>query len=239
MQITVQSITPNDSAFVLVEHNWAAPDSFKTPDPNYKLSPYHYWKVSGIVPALFDATGTITYDGRALTGSGGGYLDDQLLTKTNQEDSIVLMYRKNASDDWNLFPYCTKTKGNITDKYGILKIDSLLLGEYTIAFAYKLGAGITENVVKNSILVYPNPFSESTTIKIASIRFASGNLPFSGYQVSGIKIYDVLGKEVKAIITRNSDSFVIHRGSLLNGIYFLKIQSADATIIATGKIVIQ
>ena len=228
MQISVQSITPNDSAFVLVEHNWAAPDSLKTPNTYFKLSPYHYWKVSGILPALFDATGTITYDGRAQTSGGGGYLDHQLLTANNQEDSIVLMYRRDASDDWILFPYYTKTMSNLTDKYGTIKIDSLLLGEYTIAFAYSLSNGIKEEDSFTSVTVFPNPFSETTTLKI------SGGKP-GDYE---LKLFDVYGKVLLNEPIHNSSQFVIRRKNMSAGIYFYKVESADE-VIAAGKIVVE
>jgi hypothetical protein len=227
MAVTVQSITPGDSAFLLVEHNWAPPDSFKTPNPNYKLSPYHYWKVSGILPNLFDATGSITYDGRTSSTSGGAcWLDQQLLTNSNQEDSIVLLYRKNAADDWGLFPYYTKTKGNLTDKYGTIKIDSLLLGEYSPAFAYTLSNGMAENKNENSVIVYPNPFSKSATLTVKG----------SGLKVQHweLKIYDVLGNCVHRQAL-NAQSSPLNL-DIPAGIYFYKLESSGE-IIATGKIV--
>jgi len=232
MQISVLAITPGDSAFVLVEHNWAAPDSFKTPNPDYKLSPYHYWKVSGLFPALFDATGTITYDGRTTGTSGGNYyLDHQLITATNQEDSIVLMYRKDAADEWNWFPYYTKTMGNLTDKTGTIKIDSLLPGEYTIAFAYLLNNAVAENENETSVLVYPNPFSTSATLEInfPLIKGAKGDAVFV--------MYDVYGREMMRLpIT--CYRLPITRGNLASGFYFYKLQSNDE-MIGSGKIIIE
>lgn len=222
MQITVQAIT--DSAFIFVEHNWAPPDSFKTPNPNYKLSPYHYWKVSGIVPNLFNATASILYDGRTSCSSGGNcWLDNQLLTASNQEDSIVLLYRKNAADDWNYFPYYTKNEGNLTDKTGTIKIDSLLLGEYSLAFAYSL-SGISENSFDNSILVYPNPSSGQFTVY--GLRSAVE-----------LCVYDVFGNKVLDK-TVNRKQETVNMSGANSGIYFYQLKSSGE-IISAGKLVIQ
>lgn len=223
MQISVLSLTPGDSAFILIEHNWAAPDSFKTPNSNYKISPYHYWKVSGILPNIFDATATVKYDGTLSTSGGSGYLDHQLITATNQEDSIALMYRKDASDDWALFPYYTKTMGNLTDKNGTLKIDSLLLGEYTIAFLKNGSSGIQENENENSIVVYPNPSNGQFTVRSSEFRIQS------------LEIYNTLG-EIIYQKTLNSKLGTLNL-NLPSAIYFLHVKTPVG--VAVKKMVIQ
>ncbi len=231
MQITVQSITPNDSVFIFIEHNWAPPDSFKTPNINYKLSPYHYWKVSGILPTLFDATGSITYDGRAILSGGNGYLDHQLLTATNQEDSITLLYRKDASADWWWFPYYTKTMNNLTDKFGTIKIDSLLLGEYTIALLKNGSMGIAENENENSVLVYPNPTNGKANVLISR---------FENLTMKDIEIYNVYGQKIYSAANfqiGSSSNFQIDISSQPTGIYFLHLKTPDG--FAVRKIVKQ
>lgn len=230
MQITVQSIT--DSIFILVEHNWAAPDSFKTSNPNYKISPYHYWKVSGIFPQPLDATGSITYDGRAITSSGSGYLDHELLTANNQEDSLVLMYRKEASSDWAWFPYYTKTISSPADKYGIIKIDSLLPGEYTLALLKNGILGMAESKNENSVLVYPNPFNETATVRIRD----------KNHTAYEFKLYNVFGQKILNENIQNSKELIIRKGSLTSGIYFYTISShedGNLITIGTGKIIVQ
>lgn len=234
MQIAVQAITPNDSAFMLVEHNWAPPDSFKTPNLNYKLSPYHFWKVSGILPSLFDATGSITYDGRAILSGGNGYLDHQLLTATNQEDSIALLYRKDPSSDWNWFPYYTKTMNNLTDKFGTIKIDSLLLGEYSIALLKSGNNSIVESKNENTILIYPNPSEGKIWISIPSGQVALTGGSGSQYK---IEIHNVLGECVyKSLIPARStgepnSKSLIDLSSRPGGIYFLRLKTSDGTTV--------
>ena len=226
MQVSVKTLPPGDSAFIFIEHSWAPPDSFKTPNPAFKLSPYHYWKVSGILPGLFDATATIVYDGRTVTGGGLGYLDHQLLTNTNQEDSIVLMYRKNPGDEWKVFPYFTKTINNLTDKYGTVKIDSLLLGEYAFAFAYTLN-GIIENENTMNVSVYPNPFSESAVIILDRIP----------HEKTTIRLLDVYGRMVLTS-PFDSDRVKISRADLSPGVYFYQVRSGQHCPVS-GKIIVQ
>lgn len=230
MQITVQAIPPNDSAFILVEHNWAFPDSFKTLNPNYKLSSSRWWKVSGIFPPLFDATSIITYDGRTIISGGGGYLDNDLITANNQEDSIALLYRKDASDDWKWFPYYTKTMGNLTDKYGTIKIDSLLPGEYTIAFLKNGNMGISETGNTPSIAVFPNPSSGIFELRITDC------------QNCRLEIYNIYGKKVLQSEIRNlpagqaGPESEIFKFDLPDGMYFLQVKSQNHT--AVKKIII-
>lgn len=216
LQLTVQSITPNDSALILIEHNWAPPDSFKVPNPNYKISPYHYWKVSGILPPLFDATASVMYDGRICTSGGGCYLDHQLITATNQEDSIVLLYRKNTADDWSLFPYTTKVLGPLTDKNGTIKIDSLLLGEYAIAFAYVLNNSVLENEISNSIAVFPNPSTGAFTVQSSKLK------------IKNSEILDVTGRIIKSAVLENG---ILNLHGAESGIYFLKIKTEKGTAV--------
>jgi len=128
MNINVSAIT--DSAFIRIEHNWTAPDPIAT-TTIYKLSPNRYWKIDGILPAIFSASAQMFYDGKE---SGSSYLDHLLITDTLSEDSLVLLYRRKAADNWYEYEYYTKnTFGNPNDKFGLIEIDSLLLGEYVFA----------------------------------------------------------------------------------------------------------
>lgn len=68
------------------------------------------------------------------------------------------------------------------------------------------------------IYIYPNPFIETTTLQIVP----STRERITNYD---LKIYDLFGREVKAKIIRNSDSFVISRGDLPSGMYFLQVKS--------------
>lgn len=91
------------------------------------------------------------------------------------------------------------------------------------------GLGVNELAYNNpDVVIYPNPFLETTVLRITNVRITDYNL----------KVYDVFGKAVSVEFTRNPDSFVIRRGNLASGIYFYKLSSPDE-IISAGKIVVQ
>lgn len=236
MQVVVQNITPGDSAFLFVEHNWVAPDSFKIPNPNYQLSPQRYWKVSGMLPQLFDATATITYDGRTVMSGGGGYLDNQLITSTNLEDSVVLLYRLSAAYDWSWFPYYTKTISNPADKYGIIKIDSLLLGEYTIALLKNGVLGVSENENNIGIDIYPNPTNGIFFITIDNVTLSQFTL--SEAEGKGqIEAYNIYGELVLTLPINQLTNQPINLSSHPNGIYFVKVKTPEGVVVK--KIMLQ
>jgi len=55
-----------DSSLVRVTHNWVAPDSLKIPVEGLRLSPYRYWKVTGVFPESFQARGKFFIAGRVI-----------------------------------------------------------------------------------------------------------------------------------------------------------------------------
>jgi hypothetical protein len=75
--------------------------------------------------------------------------------------------------------------------------------------------------------IYPNPFSEYAVIQITD---------HSELQISDIKIFDLFGKEIQAVIIRNSDAFVISSEGLPAGIYFCEIRKGKVSM--TEKFVV-
>jgi len=140
-----------DTAFLSVQHMWVAPDPIKVNPFNAKISNSHYWIVGGIFPEVFKATGTLEYQ----NNSENAFLDADLVSIT--EDSLILVYRKDATEDWKQFPYYTPVKLSLTDGKGFIRIDSLRQGEY--AFANGFLDYVSTNEVKNLIdlKLSPNP----------------------------------------------------------------------------------
>lgn len=89
-------------------------------------------------------------------------------------------------------------------------------------------SGLNNSDEETTILkVYPNPFSETATLRITNPQIMNGE----------IKMFDIFGKEISSETIRNSSSFVIRRGNAADGIYFLHLRSYDAVI--SKKISIQ
>ncbi len=210
---TNASIT-TDSAWIRIEHNYTAPDTFKAGGMRYDISPNHYWRVDGIFPASFQATAVINYDGRNITSGGPGCLDNNFLFNTNLEDSIVLLYRASRANDWALEPNITKITGSLTDKFGSITINHLRKGEYTLALR-GFFTGIPEIHATSLITrVYPNPSSSLFTVELETS--VSGKEPLS------ITVHDIGGRQMlQEAVT--SDRFSIHTDTWAPGVYILTI----------------
>ncbi len=75
--------------------------------------------------------------------------------------------------------------------------------------------------------VYPNPFTEGTTIQFSNPK----------HELHSLSIYDVHGKLVRGYAPASGSSIAIERNSLPAGLYFFRL-SAGQTIKANGKIII-
>ncbi len=227
MTLSVNSIS--DSALVRVEHNFTAPDDYHHCCKPYRLSPNHYWKVDGILPANFKSAATLNYDGRTLNYSGNYWLDNNLIT--TYEDSLVLMYRRNAADDWNVYPYYRKNVlGNNNDKHGIITIDTLQLGEYVFAMNdYLLGINSIP-AETNSIKVFPNPTANFITVDLSSATNKTSDN-------SLLIITDITGRIIYKEKLSQQNTVNINTSTFDNGIYFVSLKSKDK-IIANNKFIV-
>ncbi len=228
-KMTLNVLSIIDSAFVKIEHN------FTTPDPAYaipyRLSPNHYWKVDGILPSIFRSKATLNYDGRTTAFSGNYWLDNNLVTTF--EDSLVLLYRRDASVNWSVYPFYTKNMlSNNNDKRGIITIDSLQLGEYVFAMMdYASGiqqVGFVDD--KHTLALYPNPANDKLTIDL----LASGIKSFDN---TICIITDVSGKIIYKEKIKHQNTISINTVGFSNGMYFVSLKTNDE-ITAETKFVI-
>jgi len=214
-------ISATDSSFVRVEHNWVAPDDFKTTIQGVGISKERYWKIDGIIPTNFIMSGKFLYS--TSTNSTNGYLDNLLIT-TNS-DSLVLLYRKNTSEDWQIKNH-TKQGNDIS---GYIITDSVKTGEYALGIRdWNLYHSISENNVNNNnLLIYPNPANNSCVIKF---NFNSGDV---------IKVVDSLGNVYKTININNSDNKInLDLSNFKSGFYFVKLTNKNNKTF-TSKLVIK
>ena len=87
-------------------------------------------------------------------------------------------------------------------------------------------SGISQLTNTVSTLVYPNPFSTSTTIKFIS--------PQKNIELN---IYNVCGQLVRTMQNISGDNIEIDRGNLPSGVYFIQLTQNDQNI-STGKLII-
>lgn len=163
-------------AWVRVEHNWVAPDPMKTVVSGLHISDERYWKVDGIIPNGFTASATISYDGTATSG----YLDQRLIT--NDEDSLVMLFRPDGRSDWAVHPdFTINTQGIVNNKRGQITINNITKGQYVLGIrdyeraandtqlvsspCFVLGETETDAAPELNLQVFPNPAKDSFYIR--------------------------------------------------------------------------
>jgi len=88
-------------------------------------------------------------------------------------------------------------------------------------------SGIAEHL-SNSLVVYPNPFTKQTTIKLLNKTDI----------VKEISLYNPIGQKVKLISSSiNRDIITLERGNLVKGIYMLLIRTENYT--SKSKLVVE
>jgi aminopeptidase N len=216
-------ISVPDSALVRVEHNWVAPDPLKTANPDIKrLSDYHYWKVDGILPNSFIAKGKFKYN--RIVSSSTGNLDNILLPYVSSTDSILLLYRKNAAEDWKIIDF--SRFGNTSTGY--LVVDTLRKGEYTLAVGTPYWAYINKNEKPGGDLnVFPNPSNNSFTFS------------FSVTNKAEIKIYNSLGVEIDSMkIGPEMKTAIWNANDNSSGAYYARLMTENKKLITEKKLLL-
>lgn len=214
-----------DSAFIRIEHHYAPADDFKFPNANFKVSKNHFWVVNGLDLQKAKIKANINYDGRPSGSNGTGYLDMDL--GLNNEDSVYLLYRKNAGQDWQIFPnYIQNQLGN-SPKFGRFEIDSLIAGEYTIGYGEKLVLSAPKKKEKDNkkLKIFPNPSKKE-------INFNWDGNPNENYT---IQIFDLKGSLVHQTSVRSN--VLLWNHNLENGFYEVKVKNNEQFILSDKFIV--
>jgi hypothetical protein len=207
----------SDTALVRIEHNWVGADDFHYPSPNIKISPQRYWKVDGFFPNGFHAKARFTYDGRTSGTGGAGFLDHELIG--NSIDSIIFLYRRNASENWQECPNAIQQHaGSTISKFGFFNVDTLMKGEYCFAYGDKTTLSVRKNDDPVfTLVVYPNPAS-----KLLNISTSNENL--ATYYLT-----DILGNKVGEITTSYGKGS-LNVSHLSPGIYFLNQKGKSGNV---------
>ncbi len=221
-----------DSSLLRVEHNYAKPDPLKYNIMKYKLSNQHYWKFDGILSTGFKAKVQFNYDGApvpTVPTSGGTYSYMDTCLTSGGSDSLVILYRRNAGDDWREVVGYTKVKYPGGGKTGRITVDTLKLGEYVFANRMGVATGIKSQEKTVAYLkVYPNPASNTLTIKMENYSVLGGEL---------VEIKSIDGKIIySGQLNCNEtqiDCSAFAKGNYLVGVY------RNKKMIANQKLVLQ
>jgi len=199
----------SDSAFLRVTHHWACPDRFKEPIPGLVLADHRYWKIESDMPDGFSFDGTFKFS----NSDAGAYpeLDTEFIT--NSLDSLVLVYRANASDDWQIVE--NQTLSTIQKQ---IDVEDAQPGEYSLAiYDWDVWeAGVDDPKNKNMLFsVYPVPSSGTVYMEFDD-------------NVSGdINVINNLGQVVFRKTINPKTNKIIWNASQPAGIYFIKFKRSD------------
>lgn len=117
-------------------------------------------------------------------------------------------------------------------------------GDFTVLYTYtdtnactsvvnttvhvQLPAGI-ENNLSSALTVYPNPFADFTTIKVGNdVKLVNAEL----------HVYDMVGRDVKAITNINTNEIKIDRKGMGAGAYYYKLINGNKDV-ATGRLIVK
>lgn len=222
-EVDVESV--DDSAMVRFEQIWSYPDPFKYwQDQVYKLNDYRYWKVSGLGLEKVDMSGYFFYDGR-VGGSNGGYLDINLLAE--HEDSLVLLFRADASDNWQEYDHYAKNMLGINDNaLGLIELDKIWPGEYVLANIDHRVLALNDEKQQYTVNLYPNPTDGELRLE-------------SDTELDGLlTIRNIYGKEVYRKFVSGTNLNLDLTG-LTAGTYILNLSTRNGSLIFKEKFVFQ
>lgn len=107
---------------------------------------------------------------------------------------------------------------NISDGTGgsIFAFQDKRSGDFDI-YAYKIAGDTTTgiempNEVKNNISVFPNPFSETTTVYLPEGKH-------------NLRLFDLAGREMLSVLNISNSSYILEKGNLASGTYLLNLTS--------------
>lgn len=169
-----------DSVRMFLRHHWVPADGAHS-SQIFRKSDYRYWEIDGNIPENAQISLRLQYNRSA---SSSGNLDNSLLTTNSSADSLVLIYRPDASVQWEIIPF-TKTGNAIT---GFVTTPKLMAGQY----AFGVGEPNQSNIhmyepsKQNIMKVFPNPSNGHFTIEFDT------DCP-----QPSIRIFNSMGKQIE------------------------------------------
>lgn len=208
-RLGTNEINEGDSAWVRIEHIWAAPDNNNLADYIEEISSTHYWKVSGIFPDVIEMDGRLGYDGAEPEDL------DYDLYGFNENDAM-LVWRPDASHPWIMYGDYELQAGNLMNGTGQIVIEPLRPGQYAFANG-DVAAAIAQQEATASIKVWPIPADHELMVKLPE--------GMSSHAVQ-LEIIDLSGRLVmQESYAASAGSITMAIGSLPAGSYTLVARS--------------
>jgi aminopeptidase N len=213
----------SDSAMVWAEHHWIRPEGFKTPHAGLHLAD-RYFKLDGIWDNNnFTSNVTFPYNGSTISST----VYDKSFFGNQSEDSLVLLYRLDETQDWQIDSNATiNFQGSHTNKTGTITTD-LKHGEFTFGMydntwndtanaafgSYNCYLTNVEHIANDNskLMLYPNP--------------TSNQLSVIGHQLTvntKVEVFDLLCRKIELpILFPTTDNCQLNTVGLPSGLYFI------------------
>jgi hypothetical protein len=159
---------------------------------------------TGLAKAFnLNRSGVLQWGGNIITPGAAVSGKGRMSTAITQNGMSILAFQDNRNDAGGIYAQNINFNGTFGPPTGIINVSELTPEKYSLS----------QN--------YPNPFNPSTTIKF--------DLAKNGFV--SIKIYDVLGREIKSLVNDNlnkgSYEISFNAGDISSGVYFYKMVSGD------------
>lgn len=101
---------------------------------------------------------------------------------------------------------------------------------HTIGQDFIVFTGVKDVLIPHvNINVYPNPFQQSTTLKIESETI---------YETIALEVFDAMGRSIVKKQNQNNQQIILERQNMIQGIYFYRLE-ADGILLNTGKLIVR
>lgn len=207
-------------AMLAVTHYWTSPDS--AAQPGVTRMARRYWKVDGQIPAGCELSGYFHFV-RAGSGEGAdASLDRGFYEQRATQDSLVLLYRRDASRPWRM----TEAR-RVGTTMGYFSVERLRTGEYALAVGDKARLAIDEaSPAECELSLSPNPSDGRLTVTVRS-----------GLRHLSAEVHDLQG----VCISRRDNIEGDAQWELLlrAGQYVLTLRDARGLVLRSEKIVVR
>lgn len=210
-RLDIETLEEGDSIWFRIENHWVDPDPFED-DPLFNLSEDRFWRIrmqSSDTESL--VTARVNYYGNEAAGT---YIDEVFFENFElnnlTEDSLVLVYREDASMDWVEYSnYELNTQGASDNWVGYIKINELISGDFAWAYRWSSSTHIYEE--RDSKCLRFVPKEEAILIDCGNMRDYS--------------IFDMSGKIIESKNCEGANRIEV--SGLKNGNYLIYMDSDE------------
>jgi len=166
-----------DTTSIYAAYNLVTPDPLKNPcDDIFRISNTHFWSVEFLENHISQGAIHFRYLSSLPTSK------DYELMQGYTKDDLLLLYRRNAGQDWIQIPF-TVAGSNIQ---GYLITNHVLPGEYVLAVGnYAVGV---QNSNASNLEIYPSPATDHFYLKLSD--FDLTNVPIQIFNMEGKMVYN-------------------------------------------------